>query len=346
MFTGFCAAQMAMFHAASGHRDYDRAGSFTLTHPDGRSFAYDFSALVAALDREQRKSEFGLIACEPNWIYPLCNTIGASAMKAHDQMRGGSVWADYAPRFREKLEGEFIDLAGRFVPCRSNHTGLAFPMIGGAQPQAMPCFFLNATFPDIAMRQWLLLRRDLLRGKLTFWKIDTGNYRHSRAAAFAGTALAAIELGDDVVAQMCFDSLDRECPMQANGTVGYRPNASVWSHAVEFFARAGGGNGFRDLIENPRRDTQRMRLDDVAYPDVLVADATAADGLLRAVLYPGGAQGQKPAPQGLGFAGLIPHRRYACDGMDVAEIVADANGEARANVVLIGRTEIRLRTIQ
>ena len=134
--------------------------------------------------------------------------------------------------------------------------------------------------------------------------------------------------------------------MQANGTLGYRPNASVWSHAVEFFARAGGGNGFRDLIENPRRDALRMRLDDVTYPDVLVADATAADGLLRAVLYPGGAQGQKPAPQGLGFAGLIPHRRYACDGMDVAEIIADANGEARANVVLSGRTEIRLRTIQ
>ena len=132
------------------------------------------------------------------------------------------------------------------------------------------------------------------------------------------------------------------CIRDRNSTEGYRPSASVWSHAVEFFARAGGGNGFRSLIENPRRDAQRMRLDDVAYPDVLVANATATDGLLRAVLHPGGA----PGPQALGFAGLIPHRRYACDGMDVAEIVADANGEARANVVLNGRTEIRLRTIQ
>lgn len=341
MFTGFCALQMAMFHAASGRRDYERAASFTLKHPDGRSFSYDFGSLVAALDREQRRSEFGLIACEPNWIYPLCNAMGASAMKAHEQMHGGGVWSDYAPRFRKKLETEFIDLAGRFVPCRSNYTGLALPNIGGAQPQAMPCFFLNATLPDIAMRQWLLLRRDLLGQKVTFWKIDTGNYRHSRAAAFAGTALAAIELSDDAIAQMCFDALDRECPMQSNGGAGYRPNASVFAHAVEFFARAGGGNGFRNLIENPRSDARGMRLDDAAYPAVLVANATATDGLLRAVLYPGGA----PGLQGLGFAGLLPNRRYACDGMEAAEIIADANGEARVNVILNGRTEIRLRVI-
>ena len=31
--------------------------------------------------------------------------------------------------------------------------------------------------------------------------------------------------------------------------------------------------------------------------------------------------------------------------MEAAEILADANGEARANVVLSGRTEIRLRII-
>jgi hypothetical protein len=49
MFTGFCAAQMAMYHAASGRRDYDRPGSFPLRHPDGRRYDYDFGSRAAAL---------------------------------------------------------------------------------------------------------------------------------------------------------------------------------------------------------------------------------------------------------------------------------------------------------
>lgn len=244
MFTGFCATQMAMYHAASGRRDHDRPASFALRHPDGRRYDYDFGALVAALEREQQRSPFALVACEPNWIYPLCNTIGAVAIRSHDSMSGQDRWTPLAPRFRDALEHEFIDLAGRIVPCRSNYTGLALPMIGGAQPQAMPCFFLNATFPDIARRQWLLLRRKLLGGgdaaldRRHFWRVDTGNYRYSRAAAYAGTALAAVELGDREVAQACLDALDEDCPMQSEAGAFYRPDASVWAHAVEFLPAA------------------------------------------------------------------------------------------------------------
>jgi hypothetical protein len=212
----------------------------------------------------------------------------------------------------------------------------------------MPCFFLNATFPDIALRQWLLLRRDLLqRGgaaldRRRFWKIDTGNYRYSRAAAFAGTALAAVELGDREVAHACLDALEQDCPpphSQADGY--YRPDASVWAHAVEFFARSGATNGFRRLIEKPRPDERRMLLDDVAYPDVLVASATETNGMLRAVLYPG----SKPGRCAAGFSGLRPDGRYACDGMEEGEIVADHTGAATAHVLLSGRTEICLRPV-
>jgi len=347
MFTGFVATQMAMYHAASGRRDYDRPGSFALLHPDGRRYDYDFGALVAALDREQRRSAFALVACEPNWIYPLCNTIGAAAMKSHDRMHSRDLWLSHAKRFRGRLEDEFIDLAGRIVACRSNYTGFALPMIGGVQPQAMPCFFLNATLPDIALRQWLLLRRGLLGDggaaleRRKFWKIDTGNYRYSRAAAFAGTALAAVELGDRAVAQACLDALEQDCPARSDAGGYYRPAASVWAHAVELFARSGETNGFRKLIETPRPDERRMRLDDAAYPEVLVASAVAADGVLTGVLYPGTTAGRRE----IGFSGLRPDGRYVCDGTEEAEIVADGSGVARAHVLLTGRAEIRIRPV-
>jgi hypothetical protein len=286
------------------------------------------------------------VACEPNWIYPLCNTIGVAAIKSHDAMTGQSRWPALASNFRERLETEFIDLAGRIVACRSNLTGLALPMIGGAQPQAMPCFFLNATFPDLARRQWLLLRRSLLRrgGSLdrrAFWRVDTGNYRYTRAAAYAGTALAAVELGDREVASACLDALDRDCPVQSEGGAYYRPDASVWAHAVELFARCGTPNGFRRLIEHPRQQGVRPILDAATYPDVLVAHASEQDGVLRAVLYPG----EGPGERDIGFSCLCPHGRYVCDGMQKTEFVADGAGAACGRVLLNGRTEIRLRLL-
>ena len=347
MYSGFCAAQIAMYHAATGRRDYNQAGSFTLRHPSGRRYESDLPALIALLGREQRRSVFHLVDCEPNWIYPLCNSIVAAAMTAYDHMN------DDRPRrqgqLRQSLESEFIDLAGRFVPCRSSHAGLALPMIGGAQLQAMTSFFLNATLPDIALRQWLLQRRNLIDAEKSkrqlkrarFWPIDTGNYRFSRASAYAGTALAAIEMGDAEVGQLCLDALDEECPANVTEGVWYRPHASVWAHAVELFARSARANGFRDLTTNPRAMTMLPTLNVVPYPQVLVARAVHADGMLAATLYPGEGNGRFR----LGLSGLRPRGHYACDGTEEPRILADDRGEAEVTVAIDARTEILVRSM-
>jgi hypothetical protein len=348
MFSGFCAAQIAMYHAASGRRDYERTGSFTLRHPSGRHYGCDLPALIATLDREQRRSAFHLIACEPNWIYPLCNSIVAAAMKGYDHMHGNRSSPSEA-RFRQSLENEFIDLAGRFVPCRSAHLGLALPMIGGAQPQAMASFFLNATLPDIALRQWLLLRRKLIDPtqsgrelkRSRFWPIDTGNYRFSRASAYAGTALAAVEMGDAEVRRLCLDALDEECPPRIAEGVCYRPSVSVWAHAVELFARSGRANGFRDLIGNPRAATTRPTISAVPYPQVLVAQAVHANDMLAATLYPGEGAGRFR----LCLSGLAPGGNYVCDGTEEQRILADGRGAAAVTVGIDRRTEIRIRSV-
>jgi hypothetical protein len=221
------------------------------------------------------------------------------------------------------------------------------PMIGGAQPQAMPSFFLNATMPDVALRHWLLLRRGLIetRGadhglvRKRFWPIDTGNYRFSRASALTGTALAAVEMGDREVARLCLAALEEECPAVVEADACYRPNASVWAHAVELFARAGAANAFRDLIEQPRRPAPGPVIGDVPYPDVLVARAVHADGMLDAVLYPG----ERPGRFQFSVRGLAPDGNYICDGTEQPRIRADREGTAMLDVVLTGRTGIRIR---
>jgi hypothetical protein len=285
-----------------------------------------------------------LMACEPNWVYPLCNTMGATALLAHDAQHGQAKWPEHAPHFRQHLEAEFLDGMGRYVPCRSTYTGLALPTLGGVMPLAMPCYFLNALAPDLARRQWLLLRRQLFDRherfrRRAFWPIDTGNYGLSRASAYAATALAANELGDERVYVACMEALEHECPSVCEGGVIHRDKASVWAHGVELMARAGGRGCFRGVIKHPLV-AQGPRLDDLRYPDVLVAaaHADAQAGSLHAVLYGGCGDGTQP----VAVSGLRPHASYTVTGAHLHQVRADEWGKVHLLVPLAGRTCVTL----
>lgn len=338
MYTGFCALQMTLYHQASGQEDFNTQGSFTLLHAKGQQYAYDLPGLLQAMAQEMDQSPFHLMACEPNWIYPLCNTIGAAALKS----ALADVWEQQSARFREMLEQEFIDAKGHFIPCRSRYTGLALPDIGGAMPQAMPCFFLNGTFPDIALRHWLSLRREIFKnGALNtkaFWPIDTGNYGLSRAAAYAATALAAADLGDRDVHNLCLQALDKECPVTAEGESFYRPAASVFAHAVEFWARMAHRNSFRNLLAKKHDGHTTPFIESVDYRAVLVAAAHYHNNKLHAVLYPRHAPGRHL----MRIAGLTPGEHYLCTGAGCDTIVPDAQGRAEVSIFLNGRTEFSL----
>lgn len=344
MFTGFVALQMALFEASTGSREASCPGFFTLTHPSGARYVHDHASLVRQLDASYRQAPFGLAPCEPNWIYPLCNAMSACAVLAHDAQRGSAVWhGHHAARFVQHLQAEFLDALGRLVPCRSSVTGLALPAIGGAMAQAMPCYFLNALAPDLAHRQWLLLRRDLFDAhghfrRQAFWPIDTGNYGLSRASAYTATALAACELGDQAVYDHCMAALESECPSTLQDGVIHRDKASVWSHGVELMALAGGRDAFRTLINHPTPHPGPW-LDEVRYPDVLVASAHAdGAGGLHVVLH-GASDGRMHS---VVVAGLHPCALYRVEGASVSHIVAGHHGRATLRVRLAGRTCLRL----
>jgi hypothetical protein len=361
MFTGFVALQMALFAASTGRADFAGAGRFTLVHPGGARYVHDAASLVAGMTRDFKRSRFYLVACEPNWVYPLCNTIGANAILAMDAQHGAHRWAAHAQDFRHHLETEFLDGFGRYIPCRSAQTGLPFPALGGAMPLAMPCFFLNTIAPDLARRQWLLLRRRLfdrngMFRRRAFWPVDTGNYGFSRAGAYAATALAAVELGDEQVYDACMQSLEDECPGVLQDGVIHRRHASVWAHGVELMARAGARDAFKEIVTAPRT-AGGPRLEGLAYPDVLVAGAHAAgahaasahaasahagDMRLHAVLY----AGRHDGAHAVGLAGLTPGAVYRVTGARAARVTADAQGRAQLEVLLAGRTELTVEAIR
>ncbi len=337
MFTGFVGTQIAMFQGASGRSTFDASGSLSFTRGDGKIFAHDFPGIVQTLDRNLQSSALGFVACEPNWVYPLCNSIGAAAIKFHD----ADTWSRRAADFRRALDAEFLDKQGNMVPCRSIYTGLALPSLGGTVVQALPCFFLNATTPDLALRHWLIERdRMLAKGELNlrrFWPIDVGNYKFSRAASFAATAAAAVELGDNECAQLLLDALDKHCPSVFKAGVRHRPNASLWAHGAELLARCGKTNGFSDVMEH-KNVVSAIHIADAPYPDVLVASAQGGAGWLECVLYPGAA----PKTCRVKIAGLLPLQNYRVRSRSESTLSADAAGCVDVDLMIDARTVLRL----
>ncbi len=341
MLSGFLAAQVTYSRAASARSRSGAAPDFTFARSPRRQWTYAYPQLIDLLVRQYRTARFGLLACEPNWIYPLCNAITATAIRGADAMHGTAHWPAIARPFRDCLEAEFTLADGRLVACRSSYTGLAVPPIGGAVPPAFACLFLNALFPDIAERQWGLVRRMVKTQGLrrAVWPIDIGNYRFSRAAGYAAIAAAAVEMGDNDIAGELLDRLDRTCPTQVTAHVAHRPNASLWAHAVELMARCGQVGSLRSLVTAPAPDgTPAPFLQAVGYPDVLVARAVEVRGALTAVLYPGDRPGLKPITIG----GLVPGRPYRLLQHGAHAVNADRHGTARLNVPISGRTEIHI----
>lgn len=342
MFTGFLAAQIAYVQAISGARTYDQPGSLVFQHPSGVRYIYDQPALIEALMRGFRDSKFTLMACEPNWIYPVCNAMGATALRAYDAANGTALWDEIEAPFRDRLEREFVTPRGSLVVCRSGYTGLALPPIMGAITQAFPCFFLNALYPDLALRHWLIARRRLSRSGFNreLWPIDIGNYSVSRAASYTAAMAAAVEMGDSDLAQRLRAGFDEDCPITVADGVARRSNASLLAHTMEVMARTGQQNALRTLVTAKPMTARGPVIAAATYPDVLVAKAKATDGALDAVFYPGRDAGS----QRLNFGGLVPGRRYRATGNNNAdlEIHADASGAANIDRVLDGRTTLRL----
>lgn len=329
MYTGFLAAQIALFRAVTGDRQFSNPGALQLDHPSGRRFLYDQQALITALHNGWNASPFHLMPCEPNWIYPLCNAIGGAAALSETP----KAWGERAPSFRHALETEFRARSGAIVPFRSAHLGLAAPPIGGAVVDAYPVLFWNVLFPDLAAELWGRARdRAVQNGTLhtaRFWKVDTGDYRFSRAASLAGFAAAAAEMGDTEARDLALERLDTECP--ADGPGWHRPRASVFAHMTELMARLNPGDGMAGLFK-AEAATDGPVLETLDYTNVTVLSARADNGALNLILSGTG-------PTLLPLAGFPPNTRLS---WNKGEATTDLEGRAEITVDLHPNLALRI----
>ena len=343
MYSGFVAAQL-MYRIKSMNYPNDAAQVVIRCEESGSIVhQYSLKQIIQTLADQYKSAEFGLLPCEPNWIYPLCNAITSTAIKAYDSLGETTYWDEIAERFRTFLETEFVAPNGQLVPFRSSYTGIAPPAVGGAVLQAFPCLFMNAVLPENARRHWVITQ--IARGgrdwKKVIWPADVGNYGLSRAAGYAASAAAAKEMGDYATASALLASLETELPDTLRNGIAHRPGASLWAHANEVFARAACANALQRLVvDAPQPHTPYIK--SASYPSVLVAKAIGTPDALECVLVPG----EGPSTVSITIAGLSPFQTYGLRGLPYENITTNLSGEALLTFPLDQRTRIQISKTQ
>ncbi|MBI5618327.1 MAG: hypothetical protein HY943_18750 [Gammaproteobacteria bacterium] len=346
MYSGWYAAQIGLYEAATGDRSYEAPGAIRLTDARGRTHLHSYASTVQQLAANERSSAFCLFPCEPNWIYPLCNNQAVIGIKIFDRLNGTRFWADVEADYRRHLEAEFVDVDGHMILIRSARTGLTIPGLSSSKEDAIFAFWMHAVFPDLARRAWAIARHELFTtrdGSLALiplkpW-LDPGNYKLNTAYALGALAMAACEMGDTEALAAVRVELAQLDSRHHGGVLSY-PGCSTWTHAFMLKSRLGRANALKDLVDEglPAAWRDGPVIVEAAYPQVLVAKAVSDGRALEAVLHPGG-----PAARvTLGIGRLRPGAAYRLEGADEQAAVADERGTIRLTVELGGRRELRV----
>jgi hypothetical protein len=353
MLTGWYGMHVGQYMLSSGDRRYAEPGALTFRLNDRTVYRHDYHSVIQSVVDNFTRSDFCLFPCEPNWVYPVCNMYGMSALAVHDRLYGTTYIKDLLPAWLDMLEKEFTDGKGSLYGLRSYWTGLAMPFYAG---EAGFAFFADVFSPELGRRLWAIGRKELgffigkdAEGKprltlpreaLSFLdKIDPGNYRPGSLFAYVAILISAREFGDEELAEAALRAMDQDCGLSRNGVACYTKGsnlANVWGVEARLMQT---GDFRRSFVVGPPPSVfSGPVLAEAKYPDVLVARAFSDGDDLDLVLYPGAASG----PQKIAIERLKPGATYEVRGSLATTLQADDRGTASLEVDLRGRTPLRV----
>lgn len=351
MLGGFMNMNISQYQAVTGDRCFDQPGAFRFRLNAHKTYVHDAHSINAAALRNYELSPFTLYPCEPALAFAYCNLLGLSGVAGYDVVHGTHNAPAIRQSFRKHFDEDFAHPDFQIATGLCNVTGTEVLVTDGIYTDISYAWLANAHFPDIAERTWAIALKEGMRledGKLIYKTrgpaddMDLGGYRKGRSTLYALTAMTANEMGEYDIAEAAMAHIERECgPVLEDGVLRY--NLSTYTQAHIAMGRIMRADDWRVLVNEgpPPVVHAGPLLDDIAYPDVLVAKARSSDGqALDLVLYPGRA----PGPQRLGLARLRPEGRYRMErqGSSGERFVADAEGKADVSVPLDGRTVVRI----
>lgn len=346
MLTGFYGLQVALYTAVTNDDLYLRDGSLTFKLDERRQYQHSLPKIIDNIMENFRAQPFVLYPCEPNWVYTGCNFRGLTAVATFDKAMGTSNFAEVRDSFREKLAAEFMTADAGVVPLRSALTGLSVPF---PAPDSSLVLGLGAIYPDLAEQYWAFVRKEIIESGPEAINvpversIDFGNYKMVDNPMLPYLLIAAQELGDYEVAKRIMEVVDETTPAveKNDGSLAY--DFSVLTDASLLQGRLMQVGSWSNLVTQPLSEAARTGplLDEVSYPEVLVASATSSGEDLQLVLVAGT---PTTGRQRIGVTRLIPNACYdvEVDGRLLEPVTASASGTADFAVVVTARTPVAI----
>lgn len=353
MLSGWSGLTIGNYISTTGDQRYCAPGSLPFTYGD-KTYPYDFHAIAEAIFQNFRKSPWCLYACEPNWVYNMCNESGLVVLKQHDRLFGSTYFSEIGERFTRNIEREFMTPDGRVIALRSSRLGFSLPFLTSPTADAQFSLWGNPLFPDLAQRVWQIMRREFMRidddgfveiDTKSWDTIDGGNYRKSNISTMFNARMAAQEFGDREFADAVMKTMNQQHQLVTKDGHRYFDDGSVLANAMCCWGNVLNKNGLADLINHDLPDNIRKGpiLSGCSYPEVLVAKAVSHTGRnLELVLYPG----TEKRRQSLLIERLEAGRQYNISGAIEPAATADSGGGLSLQVELRGRTEILIEPVE
>lgn len=350
MLTGWFGMQVGGYMLSSGDRRYLEPGSLTFRLNNKFEWKHDFQSIIKSIGDNFHRSKFGIYACEPNWIYPVCNHYGMLALATYDALLGEDLVKTHLPSWLKGIDTEFTGASGSVIGLRSELTGLSVPF---PISEAAYAWFENAFIPSRAQKLYAIGRHDLMehvveeegvpRLDMPGAGVDPGNYGKGFTALYGGVLAAAREFGDDYLAEAALNGLERECHPNRDGGVLSYMSGSNQANANAFIGLLGKTNDIRQTftIGTSSKMLAGPMIETMDYPNVLVARAWSDGEILEATFVPGGKHGTYHIP----LSQLKPGKTYEVLGAVENKITADAEGQGRFSIALSDRLEVSIRPI-
>jgi hypothetical protein len=350
MLTGYLGIQVGLYMSNTGDMRYMEPGSLPFRLNASTTYAHNYKSIIRSIVNNFDRSAFCLYPCEPNWIYPICNHYGMTAVTLYDRLSGSGNVTRQLPHWIDMLDTELSDTKGSPIALKSSLTGW-MPPFPAADGTYVP--FANCFIPERAERLWSIARTEMAplitqqpdgreRLDLPGAGIDFGNYKKGHAMSYAFIKMAAREMGDARFATLADDALNDVGGLEVDGSLARYSKASTIGNAYAIIGAMQQRNDLRNAVcVGP--DSSALSgpiLADANYPAVLVARAYSHGEDLELVLHPG----RQPSIQCIGIERLVSNRRYAVSGIPGLDtIIADSSGRAKLMVELHGRTAITVK---
>lgn len=352
MLSGWAMAAMMLYESNTGDRRYEEKGAlhFKPFQNSDKTYDYSFGELVRVFEKQWGQVKGVLFPCEPNLVFPVCNSYAMIAGLIYDRLYGTDEALKHYDDFVHALETEYCDMDGLLAIRKNLLTGLRFTPPTSVKGTAINNIAIAQEYlpidPGLAKRCYAFVRHELMeihddgaayvKGMPWDQAIDFGTMKRNPGLFLSNILMSATEFGDEELVEALFETERKILRRHKNRDVLRFKDVSVCGMAnLALSAFCKKHDWSRAILVGPAQTAfTGPVLESCPYPQGIVAAAHSNGEDLSLVIH-----GHETVR--LELTRLQPNTQYAVEGTAI-KLRADAVGNAAFAMPLNGRTEIHV----